>query len=301
MASKKQWALRAGGAAICTLVIGGLMGTLWAERAQARRLNQVFEAHEHELPIPWDGDEAATLARGKHLVQSRYGCIDCHGEDFGGGTMIDDPLVGEVLGPNLTRGTGSRTLNYTASDWDRMVRHGIKPDGRPTLMPSTDFVAMSDQELSDIILWIQRLPPVNNEVPAVQLGPLGTLFVANSTFRMTAEELPDHHGAHRALPPGEDDPVALGAHLAQVCTGCHGADFTGGPIPGGPPDWPEAADLTRSGPLVDYDFAAFERTMRQGVRPEGAEVQPPMTLAVGLAAHMTEAELRALFAHLKGL
>jgi hypothetical protein len=51
------------------------------------------------------------IARGKHLVEARYVCVECHGADFGGGTMIDDPLIGRLLGPNLTTGQGSRTVD----------------------------------------------------------------------------------------------------------------------------------------------------------------------------------------------
>ena len=37
--------------------------------------------------------------------------------------MVDDPAMGRLLGPNLTLGTGSRTLAYTAADWD--LHHGL--------------------------------------------------------------------------------------------------------------------------------------------------------------------------------
>ncbi len=35
-----------------------------------------------------------------------------------------------------------------------------------------------------------------------------------------------------------------GAYVANMCLGCHGAKLNGGKIPGGPPDWPPAANLT---------------------------------------------------------
>jgi hypothetical protein len=105
--------------------------------------------HTVDFPIPFPladsvvarmkitPESAAVLARvqaaerGKHLVESRYVCIECHGQDFGGGTMVDVAILGRFLGPNITLGKGSRTTNYKASDWDRIVRHGVKSDGKP--------------------------------------------------------------------------------------------------------------------------------------------------------------------------
>lgn len=128
------------------------------------------------------------VARGKHLVESLYPCAECHGADFGGGTMVDDPAIGTILGPNLTTGKGSRTVNYAAADWDRMVRHGVRPDEKGSPMPSKDFFAMSDQELSDIVSYIRSLPPVDAEVPA---GPLAKYSYDDFHKLMTQGLRPD--------------------------------------------------------------------------------------------------------------
>src|SRR5262245_30259752 len=69
--------------------------------------------------------------RGKHLLESRYGCRECHSRDFSGGVMIDDLAIGRLLGPNLTGGAGGRTAGFRPADWDRIVRHGVKPGGTP--------------------------------------------------------------------------------------------------------------------------------------------------------------------------
>ena len=62
------------------------------------------------------------VERGRHLVESRYVCTECHGKNFGGGTMIDAFPIGRPLGPNITTGKGSRTLDYKqAADWDWIV------------------------------------------------------------------------------------------------------------------------------------------------------------------------------------
>jgi hypothetical protein len=54
---------------------------------------------------------------------------------FSGGAIIDDPASGRLLEPNLTGGAGGRTAGFRPADWDRIVRHGVKPGGTPALMP----------------------------------------------------------------------------------------------------------------------------------------------------------------------
>ena len=45
-------------------------------------------------------------------------------------SLLEDAFpLGRFLGPNLTTGQGSRTLDYEPADWDRIVRHGVLPDG----------------------------------------------------------------------------------------------------------------------------------------------------------------------------
>jgi hypothetical protein len=63
------------------------------------------------------------IRRGRHIVESRAACNGCHGNDFGGASIIDIAFVGHWVAPNLTSGEGSATRGFTANDWDRAVRH----------------------------------------------------------------------------------------------------------------------------------------------------------------------------------
>lgn len=117
---------------------------------------------------------ARAVERGDHLVQARDRCVECHGQNFGGGVMVDDPMLGRLLGPNITAGPGGRTADYSAADWDRIVRHGVRPDGHPAAMPSSDFQRMSDQELSDVVAYIRSRPGGDPSWPPVaNLTPTG--------------------------------------------------------------------------------------------------------------------------------
>jgi mono/diheme cytochrome c family protein len=305
--------------AFAVITAGAAVGTyVWARSAAAAKLSTRHDAHtaDFAIPFPLAPDDAArvqtaggdpkrvaleqAVARGKHLLAARYACQECHGANFGGGKMIDDPAIGTVLGPNLTAGRGGRTQSYTAADWDRIVRHGIKPDGTAAVMPSEDFARMSDQELSDIIAYIRSVPAVDNEVPAPVMGPLGSVLLALGKIPLSAETIADHRRAHAALPPEDGPTLELGAHLAATCTGCHGPNLSGGPVAGGDPSWPPAANLTpHTAGLADWSEADFVRSMREGVSRDGRMLRDPMSKVTPWTSKMTANELKALWMHLR--
>lgn len=310
-----------GVAVIATGIIVLGAGTyVWASSTSSRSLARVLDAHVWDVPIPFPipDPEIALLGltpseaeaeahsraieRGRHLVEARYACAECHGSDFGGGVMVDAFPIGRLLGPNLTSGRGGVTSSYTTTDWDRIVRHGIRPDGRPAVMPSEDFLLMSDQELSDIIVYIQALDPVDNEVPPVRLGPLGKLLVARGEIILSADLIEGHQAPHSALPPPAEVSFAFGQHLAGVCTGCHAMDLAGGKIAGGDPSWLPAANLTpHPDGLAGWSYVDFRRAMLDGRRPDGSEVREPMSLITPFARNMTEVELEAIWTYLQSL
>ncbi|MBM4364744.1 MAG: c-type cytochrome [Deltaproteobacteria bacterium] len=237
-------------------------------------------------------------ARGKHLVESRYACIECHGDDFGGGTMLDDPAIGTLLGPNLTGGKGGRTSAFTAAEWDRKVRHGVSPEGRPGAMPSGDFVGMTDRELSDVVSYVRAQPPVDRTMAPIKLGPLGTLLLAVGEIRLSADDVPDHHAAHAVEPPDGSDPLALGKHLAQVCTGCHNPRLSGGPMAGGDPSWAEPANLTAAPDgLAGWTRDDFFRALREAKSKDGRALSAPMDAMPKYMTKATDAELDALWTY----
>jgi mono/diheme cytochrome c family protein len=245
---------------------------------------------------------ARAVSRGDHLVHARYGCVQCHGQDFGGGVMVDNPMIGRLLGPNITAGVGGRTRDFTSSDWDRIVRHGVKHDGLPAVMPSVDFQYMSDQELSDIVSYIRSRPKVDKTVPPPHLGPLGRVLVATGGIPLSADLIPDHMAAHPKYPPPTDTTAAFGEHLAAVCKGCHGPDLSGGPIPGGDPSWPRAMNLTpHADGLAGWTYERFATVLRTGKRPDGTELRAPMAGMIPYTQHMTAVETHALWAYLSAL
>ena len=302
------------------IVLVGVGVYLWAGATSNDLLSRTFQTHSVAFPVPFplneaelagaglESDEGNAVAleraveRGRHLVEARYACIECHGVDFSGGVMVDAFPIGTLLGPNLTTGRGSRTVDYTPADWDRIVRHGVRPDGTPGAMPSEDYQLMSDQELSDIIAYIRSRPAVDNEVAPVSLGPLGKFLMATGGLPLSADLVESHDRDHAPFPPASEVTVAFGRHLAGVCTGCHRADFTGGPIPAGDPSWAPARNLTpHADGLAGWGYEDFRTAMLDGERPDGTTVLAPMDLIVPYAQQMTDVELEALWLYLQSV
>ena len=315
---KRALKLLGGLLVLVLLVAAG--GYLWASISSSRMLSVAYEAHAVDFPIPFPlgAEEAATLnldgaageqlalsralERGRHLATVRYACAECHGENLAGGTMIDAFPIGTLLGPNITRGSGSRVLQYRATDWDRIVRHGILPDGRPSLMPSQDFQRMSDQELSDIVAYARSLPPVDSVVPERSLGPLGKVLLATGQLQLSAQLIAAHDQPHRRMPPPPEVTLEFGGHLAATCVGCHRRDYSGGPIAGGDPSWPPARNLTpHATALGGWSYDDFLRAMRESVRPDGTAIAEPMTWIAPAAQQMTDVEMQALWLYLRAL
>jgi mono/diheme cytochrome c family protein len=308
------------GLGVLVLIVAAVGFYVWASATASRKLARLYQVHTVDFPIPFPlapeevarrkltpaaADSVArdeALARGQHLLTSRYACMGCHGQRLGGGTMVDAPPIGRILGPNLTGGRGGRTAGFQAADFDRIVRHGVKPGGLPALMPSVDFRRMSDQELSDIIVYLRAQPPVDSLVPAPTLGPLGKVLVATGKVQLSADLIAAEAAPHEKLPPPTAPTVEFGRHLAATCSGCHGANFSGGPIEGGDPSWPPAANLTPdpSG-LGSWSFEQFVALLRQAKRPDGRPLAEPMAGVTVLTRNMTDVELEALWKFLRSV
>ncbi|MCC6070118.1 c-type cytochrome [Massilia sp. GCM10020059] len=243
--------------------------------------------------------DAAHIEQGRYLFATR-GCADCHGANgagkevvHGGGTL--------VISPNITRGAGSATAGYAMIDWVRTLRQGVKPNGTPVMiMPSEDYNRLTDDDTSALISYAHQLPPVAGRQAVISLPWTYMVEYGFGLIPDAAEKI-DH-----ALPPALPQPVAAsvahGAYVANSCISCHGARLSGGKIPGSPPDWPNAANLTpgKGSAMHQYQTAAaFKAMLRSGRRPDGSAVSPVMPFAS--LGEMTDVDIDALHVYLKSL
>lgn len=299
-------------AAALLVVVGS--GYVWASATSARVLDREYAAHEVEFPIPYplqgevpaDADVEGlawtrAVERGGRLLDARYGCRGCHGEDLGGEVLLDNPMLGSLWAPNLTLGEGSATRDFTPADWDRAVRHGLRQDGTAAMMPAFEFKRMTDQELSDIVAFIRSRPAVDRTVPERKLGPVLRTLLAAGKIELTPDMVPLDED-HAVLPPDPAVTLEFGGHMAATCAGCHRVDFNGGPVTGADPGWPIAANLTpHAEGLAAWTAEDFRRALREGVRPDGTPLREPMTHVLAATRAMSDTEVDAMWMYLQSL
>lgn len=251
-------------------------------------------------PVAVPAADSAVLAQGAHLAVIR-GCMECHGDNLGGKVFIDDPALGQLNATNLTTGEGGSGARYEDLDWVRAIRHGIDPDGRPLLfMPSHEYYPMGDQDMGALIAYLKQIPPVDNVLAASTVGPLGRALFMAGDLHLVPAELIDHE-APRPEAPAPGVTPEYGEYLALVCMGCHGEGYSGGPIPGVPPDWPPAANITfhESG-LASWTEEDFFTLLRTGKRPDGRDLNPQY-MPWRAVSHMTDDEIRAMWVFFQSL
>ena len=242
--------------------------------------------------------DSATVAKGEYLVRAITKCADCHGADLGGQMMIDDPAFGRFYPPNLTKGRGSVTASLSDADIVNAIRHGIARDGRKlAFMPARDWSTMADDDVAAVVAYVRSVPPVDRESQPSKIGPVGrALYVAGKLPIFEAELIP-HDNVVRAKPP-VGVTAEYGRYLATIggCHGCHGPTLSGGQVPGTPPDFKPAANITPGG-IGQYTEADFFRALREGKRPDGSTIDPFMP--VSATRLMTDDDTRALWMYLQ--
>jgi mono/diheme cytochrome c family protein len=259
------------------------------------RLSQTYEVKAEPITIPTD---EASLTLGKHISETR-GCTDCHGENLGGQAFFNDPAMGVLYASNLTAGKDGIASSYSDADWVLAIRHGIGQDHKALLfMPSTEYYFLGDRDLGALIAYLKTISPVDNEVPETSIGPLGRILFLAGQLPLTPAAVIDHAGPR---PPASEPGVTVeyGKYLAAGCTGCHGSDYSGGPIPGAPPDTVPASNITPGGELAGWSESDFIQAMRTGVTPDGQEMDPFMPWKN--ISKMTDDELKALWMYLQSL
>ena len=90
--------------------------------------------------------------------------------------------------------------------------------------------------------------------------------------------------------------IEYGEYIAATSVGCHGQGLSGGPIPGIPPDGPEAGNLTPDGDTgigawSEQEFRAF---FENGTKPDGAVVDATYMLWP-IGQQFTDEEMGALW------
>lgn len=256
--------------------------------------NTTYELNFESVEI---SDDPEVLQHGRHLLTIR-GCFDCHGENLAGKIFLEDPVVGRIVATNLTSGEGGIGAEYSDADMVRAIRKGVRKDGKSVLfMPSHEYSLMHQRDLDAMISYMRQVEAIDNHLPDHKINlPMRAMYLLGGDIALFPARVID-----QSIPIPLEEPVSVrekGQYLSTTCMGCHGRNFSGGKIPGVPPHWPDATNLTPAGPMGEWSEYDFFRAMRDGITPDGRELQNEF-MPYSMLGQMTDDEIHSLFTYLK--
>jgi len=257
---------------------------------------RTYPLTDYNIEIP---EDSASVAHGKRLFAIR-GCVECHGKNLGGRIIESGLMTGVIAAPNLTSGRGSAISDYSNVDLMRVIREGVKPNGRSVIMmPSHKFQVIHKRDLEALIAYITNVEPIDRKLPETELSfPLRIYYFINRELALFP--------ANKITRPSElpqletDSRRARAKYVASSCVGCHGYKLKGGRIPGVPPYWPEAPDLTSSGIAGEWTKEEFIEAKEKGITPEGRHIDEQF-MPWPAFGKLTEEEFDLLWEYLKSI
>jgi mono/diheme cytochrome c family protein len=255
-------------------------------------LNRRYVVEPEAISIPTD---AAAIERGRHIAGLLL-CSECHGPAYSGTVWDEGAMVGLLAPANLTAGKGGVGADFSDADWVRAIRHGVDPDEKSLLvMPSPLYYHLSDEDLGALIAFLRTLPPVDNELPANALGPLGRYDILKTPDEwLSALAIPHDQPRPASVAPGVT--AAYGQYLTGlICIICHGADLAGNTEMGA------GANLTPAGNLSRWTEEQFITALRTGQRPNDKPINEELMPLSLIQNEITDDELRAIWLYLQTL
>ena len=274
-----KWVGRGALALIIILVLAA--GAVYAISEQ--KMSRSYDVDVEAIEISTD---SASVAEGERLARI-YGCYNgCHGEAAEGGLFFDEPMMGTVKAPDLTR--AARTLS--AEELVGVIRYGVRPDGSSVfVMPSVEFYNLADTDIASIVAFLRSLPESDGPATSVKFGPLGRALFAIGEFGPAAPKIDP--SAPRLDPGDGTDPVALGEYLAATaCAECHGTDLAGQEHPAG--NTPNLAIAAA------YTPEEFRILLRTGTPRDGRELRLMDDMSMKRFQHLRDEEIDALHTYL---
>jgi cytochrome c553 len=212
---------------------------------------------------------AADLEEGQRLAII-VGCWEgCHGPRGEGGIeeahgifRITAPTLSDVL------------PRYTDQELARLIRHGVKKDGRTAVgMPSRTFYPLDDADLAKIMGHLRRQPALTAVPRERHITLLGRLALVSGKWKASADQV--DRASRRLGESPRKTSFERGRYLASItCTECHGTDLQGDRYMGSPSLRVAAAyppdrfqHLLRTGePLSGRDLGIMSRVARSAFR-----------------------------------
>ncbi|HVP22001.1 MAG TPA: c-type cytochrome [Anaerolineaceae bacterium] len=281
------------------IVLGSLVGLLALAAIVlyligSSKLNKKYDVPVEAISVPAD---AHAVEHGKHLA-TIFMCTSCHTANLSGQVYFVVPGMVNIPTPNLTAGAGGAGATFSDQDFVRAIRHGVDPEGRALfIMPVKAFHNMSDADMGAVIAYVRSLPPVDHQLPEVEVDPLGRLMMGAGMFPPFAADQIDHTSPPPPA-PAAGATAAYGQYLSHICEECHGANLNGAPF--GPPGQEvPTPNLTPGGDLAGWSEQDFITTLRTGTTPSGKSLKEEMPWKS--FGQMTDDELKALWMYIHSL
>lgn len=281
---------------VLLVIIIGILGTgFYLVKKADKILAKKFNIDPPVFAIPGD---SLSIAKGAKFAML---CTDCHGKKLEGFAFFNDPKLGILHAPNLTRGKGSAVSYYTDKDWIQSVRHGVRPNGDGLLvMPAKDYYYMSKEDIASLIAYVKQIEPVDNVTGKNSLTTMGKILMAMNAFgEMHSASLLDH-----SKPVGDAPAAAANAEYGKYllnisgCKSCHGEMLNGGKHPD--PNSPPVPNLTSKGNLKHWNKDQFIATIKTGTTPEGKKLHPKYMPYASYSA-LSDDDLTAIYLYLQSL
>jgi cytochrome c553 len=239
----------------------------------------------HAVPLPQIAADRtpAGISEGARLA-ALMGCRGCHGPNGNGVLLADMPGVIHAVTPPLA----PAAARYSDAELARLIHHGVKRDGSGVyLMPIDGHAHIADEDVARIIGWMRTLKPsAADRTDRLSIGPLGRVAMLAGKLKQQVIEQP-MASARR--------PADVGRYVAEsVCGDCHALTE------------PREAhdDGRRVPPLLEiapaYDLASFRTLLRTGVGMSHRDLGLMSRVAKGELSNLTDAEIAALHAYLRG-
>jgi mono/diheme cytochrome c family protein len=243
-------------------------------------------AQDSQTPTPPNPKSDNPIERGEYLVRIGFGCAECHAAPNSDGSVPQDLATADLTGgikftlPFGTVYASNLTLvhDWSTDDLVRAIRYGVDDEDIAMfpVMPYPLYMSMSDQDMSDIVAYLQSLQPTGDEPPESEITDpsiTSDMFKYPGTIDITT-----------ARPaPDPTDPVARGSYLANEasCMHCHGqydaATYQVVPYPDGLP-WgyiaPSLLPFHMSTVYASPD--QIKTVLTTGTRPDGSQLASTM-------------------------
>ncbi len=276
------------------IVLGGIVGLVLLAAVtiyvyMGSRFGATFDVAGTAIAVP---DDQISIEEGGRLAKLR-GCNGgCHGEGSRGQVFFKLPGGTQIVAANIVRAA----QNYSIEDIERVVRHGVRPDGTSVIrvMPANMFYNLSDEDFGKIVAFLRSRDAGDEELPDTNIRALGRLmlfYYKQLIGTILTADVIDHDA--RRFDPTSNDPVERGRYLGfTVCTECHGEDLRGSAVDMVIPDLAAVAA---------YPLEEFRKLMRTGVPLDGRELGMMADVATGRFAQFTDDEIGDLHSFLQTL